>query len=88
MARLPCTQWGSMRLIKATLGRQPAGDHLNAFFPFTLRLQGALILLLDPGLDVLTDMKGGRYPRSARACVALERQLEGLATPESWWSPD
>ena len=67
-----------------TLGRQPAGDHLNAFFPLTLRLQRALILLLDPGLDVLTDMPGGVIPDQDE----LALQLAGRATPERWWSPD
>ena len=61
------------------LGRQPAGDHLNAFFPLTLRLQGALILLLDPGLDVLTDMPGGVIPDQDELALPLSGNL--LAEP-------
>ncbi len=33
-------------------------------------------------------MKGGRYPKAARVCVALKRRPAGRATSESRWSPD
>ena len=55
-------------------GGQPAGNDAHACFAGLSFLQHGPIVLAQPGFNLLAHMKGGHYPKSARArvCPALE----------------
>ena len=72
-----------MRLIKATLGRQPACNDAHSRMALTLGRQHAPIVLLSPSADFLTPMPGGIVPDEDQHALALALQL--LAKPLAAW---
>ena len=68
-----------MRLIKATLGRQPACNDAHSRMALTLGCQDTAIVLLEPTAHFLADMPRGVIPDEDQHTLALTLQL--LAKP-------